>query len=520
MPFAGEQIAVNDILAGDKSLGDAADALIAGTDLKDNDLDGLKEHSKESESMWASDDPVDSLTFQLESSQELETVFVYNYNHPYLTGSGIKTADVQVWQDGSWKTVKKGFELEPAQGSEDYDMPSVIELEPVKTDKVRFANLITFNDAAPIGLSEVAFYKVRGPEAILISPEDDAKLRVSDSITLSWAPGRNAQQHEIHIGDSPDTLESMGTLETESAIVNGLERGKKYYWRVDSIDEQDNAHASRIRSFQLAGDIVGHWVFDGLEDGFAPDAVGERDAELSGNASIAPDAGKYWSALKLDGKSSAKILPLNLESDGVTITGWIKATEKPSGVTGLMMTRDAGTVAGINLLGSELRYHWDQGNWDWGSGLDIPTGQWTFVALVVQPQQATLYMHDGNEMQSSVHMGPHSAEEFYGDFGLGLDPGRNDRYFTGLMDDVRVYDYSLKPNEVESVCKNESMPSTGELAVVGVERSKLEPMSEQAGDTGEQSADDKNNMLPVLTIVGIIAGIGIFSAFVKRGKSD
>ena len=38
----------------------------------------------------------------------------------------------------------------------------------------------------------------------------------------------------------------------------------------------------------------------------------------------------------------------------------------------------------------ELRYHWNDGYWDWDSGLVLPDAEWVFVALVLEPTRATM----------------------------------------------------------------------------------------------------------------------------------
>ena len=84
-------------------------------------------------------------------------------------------------------------------------------------------------------------------------------------------------------------------------------------------------------------------------------------------------------------------LPL-LNNSIVTIT----ASVNPNGIQvpncGVFFGDDqSGIIFGP---GNELRHIWNNvaGTASFGSGLMLPTNQWTFVALVIQPTQAQLYM--------------------------------------------------------------------------------------------------------------------------------
>ena len=89
-----------------------------------------------------------------------------------------------------------------------------------------------------------------------------------------------------------------------------------------------------------------------------------------------------------------------------------------------------------------LGYHWNDNasTYNWNSGLVVPKNQWVFIALAVEPTKATVYMHDGT-LQSAVNTLTHNAETFGNPTSIGQDIyGRN---FTGRIDDVRIYNYTL-----------------------------------------------------------------------------
>ena len=94
---------------------------------------------------------------------------------------------------------------------------------------------------------------------------------------------------------------------------------------------------------------------------------------------------------------------------------------------------------------AELRYHWNGLRWDWGSGLKVPANVWTWVALVVEPDQATIYMSDSGVLTSSAHTEVMHAPMIVSSppgFG-GNQPDHSDRNYIGLIDEVAVYDRAL-----------------------------------------------------------------------------
>ncbi|HAB15401.1 MAG TPA: hypothetical protein DCE44_03015, partial [Verrucomicrobiales bacterium] len=101
---------------------------------------------------------------------------------------------------------------------------------------------------------------------------------------------------------------------------------------------------------------------------------------------------------------------------------------------------------------AELRYHWNGGKWDWSSGLFVPAEVWVFVALVVEPDQATIYMSDGTTLQSANNPGTHDPMIVTSPPGFGGNqPGRSDRNYIGQLDEVAVYDRALTPTEIDAL---------------------------------------------------------------------
>ncbi|AQT67157.1 Alpha-amylase/pullulanase [Anaerohalosphaera lusitana] len=162
--------------------------------------------------------------------------------------------------------------------------------------------------------------------------------------------------------------------------------------------------------------------------------------------------GQFATGLDLDGTDDhVEISNLNLNSNTVTITAWVNPAATPSGWNGIVFNR-AQDAAGLNFgSAGELRYHWDGTNWGWNSGLTPTVGSWNFVALVVEPSQATIYLNNGGSTQSATNTNTHAVQSFAGTTYIGLDSNSGTRHFNGAVDDVRIYNYSMSASEIEDV---------------------------------------------------------------------
>lgn len=152
-------------------------------------------------------------------------------------------------------------------------------------------------------------------------------------------------------------------------------------------------------------------------------------------------------ALSLSGNSDsyAQVDPLNLNSNTVTMSAWVKRSGDQSDFAGIMFCRGNGTTAGLNIgTDNELRYHWANSQWSWDSGLILPDNKWTHVALVVESNKATIYM-DG---KAAVNNASHSIQSFNADLGIGADLNYNNRMFKGEIDEVCIWDKVLSMDEI------------------------------------------------------------------------
>ncbi len=152
-------------------------------------------------------------------------------------------------------------------------------------------------------------------------------------------------------------------------------------------------------------------------------------------------------ALALDGDGDYAIASdeLNLNGNTMTITAWIKPQGDQSDWAGIVLTRGGNTTAGLHFgENNELHYMWDNQNWWWNTGLYPPLGEWSHIAMVIEPDRATLYLNGVPATLSTNH----AIEPFDSPIVIGRDPNYNNRYFKGLIDEVSVYDKALSQDQL------------------------------------------------------------------------
>jgi len=146
--------------------------------------------------------------------------------------------------------------------------------------------------------------------------------------------------------------------------------------------------------------------------------------------------------------------PLNIVSNTVTVTGWVKHDETPAAWSGILTHR--GTSPGCLGLqhngsegpeGAELRYMWGADQyWDFSTGLLIPNGEWYFAALAISPEQAKFYLN-GIE-QTATNVAPHEPTNFDSLIRVGRDH-EDGRIMTSLIDEVRFYNRTLTDVDIQ-----------------------------------------------------------------------
>ncbi len=328
--------------------------------------------------------------------------------------------------------------------------------------RIIFGDLTT-EDVTPERLAELEAMPLNtNPFAIKPTPADEATVNPSVELKLSWMPGLYVTDHQVYFGTDTDELSLLAQVTNPNCTVpSALVPDTTYYWRVDEIQSDSSVTASDIWNF-TTGKPIGWWAwwtFDETSGNTAFDSSGNGyDATLNNM----DDGDWVDGALEFDGVDDYVSIPaLNFHSNALTISAWIRRDgEQAESDTGIVFSRDGSTTAGLCLghgegwtVNHHLAYNWndEQAAWNWDSKLFVPDNEWVFVAFVVEPTKAMLYLGQDGTLSSATNTIKHDIEEFDGVTWIGQDRYGRNRHFRGFIDEVRIYNSALSQAEVEAL---------------------------------------------------------------------
>lgn len=270
------------------------------------------------------------------------------------------------------------------------------------------------------------------------------------AVHLSASDGSSVGKVNLKWNDFPSGFEDKLVLERDGVeVIPNVNPGQVSY-------EDDDAQPGQIHNYTLKvynNDVLKLTVSD---IGFAP-----ANGYISGRVQTStlgpvkdiavrayPTSDILSSAISLDGVDDYVYTPpLKINSNTATLSAWIKRNGTQNDWTAIVFSRANSTVAGIHIMANgELRYNWNNQSpaYSWTSGLFVPDNEWVYVALVIEPDSAILFMNDA----LAVNKISHGTEEFDGNFEIGRDNASATRYFKGLIDEVVVWKKAHTPEQI------------------------------------------------------------------------
>jgi len=260
---------------------------------------------------------------------------------------------------------------------------------------------------------------------------------------------------------------------SESASTNCYSESGFFSGKIDHVKIYNYARTpAQIAYDYNKGAPVGWWKFDDCQGLTAFDSSG-----LGNNAtiSIGPSGtqnsvgtcqagtsaawtngatGKYNSSLNFDGIDDyiwlgnlATLSPSNL-----SISSWFKIS---SNITGTII-RNRTYGYSISLSSGNVRTHVYESS---GSQLSISSpltygdNNWHFATSTYNGTTIRLYV-DGKLVNSSTGTGTGTIYYSGNAIGIGRDADNSSSYFTGQIDDVRIYNYALTSEQIKTVYNN------------------------------------------------------------------
>jgi hypothetical protein len=219
--------------------------------------------------------------------------------------------------------------------------------------------------------------------------------------------------------------------------------------------------------------LVGYWPADEGTGAIVANAAGNPalDGTLMDGTWAAGHTGEAGDfAFEVSGLSTSTVAapPTGENFTRITITGWINGVQTGDW-TGIIQARAGGGQPiglGFRAGTGELTYTWNNNNgntYNFVSGLAIPQNEWAFVAIVIDPSQATLYVGStgpGAALNSATNAIPHLTQDNglnTWNFGIDACCGTA-RNFDGLMDDISIWNGTLSPEQIESLWDGSCTP--------------------------------------------------------------
>jgi hypothetical protein len=231
---------------------------------------------------------------------------------------------------------------------------------------------------------------------------------------------------------------------TFGAAVKGS--GPLMYYR---FEEEGDPSTGSLQVFDYSGNnkhaLYGTASINGLE-GPVPPTFPLFEADNSAFASTLNIANSWVTAPALNPDPNAQINVL-------TVIAWIRPTTRVAS-SGIVFWRAGQPATGINLSGAgNLGYHWRDAaaTYNFASGLTPPIGEWSMVAVVVEPAKATLHMINAAGAASAVNTTTHAVRPFTDTARIGGDPNNNNRTFDGRIDEVAVFGVALTPEQIQGI---------------------------------------------------------------------
>jgi hypothetical protein len=222
-----------------------------------------------------------------------------------------------------------------------------------------------------------------------------------------------------------------------------LLKGPLAYWR---LNETGNPAGGNLTAADASGG-----GYDGTYDTAALITAGPRPPDFGGfetnHNALQVTAGTDLSWVE------APQPVLNV--DTVTFTAWLFPNGDQADWTGILMDR-SGDGEGMGIGGGSnhgmLTYTWNNNSsatYGFVSGLTIPQNQWSFVAVVIAPTRATLYLGTGGVLTNSVNAIAHIAEPWGGNAEIGNDICcGSGRIYNGMIDEVAVFNKALSADDI------------------------------------------------------------------------
>lgn len=311
-------------------------------------------------------------------------------------------------------------------------------------------------------------------------PENEIR-KVDPTDTLKWLPGSGSTSHDVFFGKTnPPPL--VKNQSDSIFIPDSLEHNTTYYWQINEKNSKGSTQGE-LWSFatKLEKGLVAYWNMDENSGNRIYDSSGYANTgTLFNMVNTAWVPGISGNALRFDGIDDFIVVPhhhsLDFDVENFSISFWLYQSVADRKMTYIIK----GTHA---KPGSSRRYevYFNKGSAEISAGIydsffdsvkqyisksiEFITDEW--VHFVVVRNQLTdkihLYL---NTVETGYFPGIITDVSQNEDLYIAVSPDEDNTCFEGMLDEIRIYNYSLGLSEIRSIY-NEQFPSKMESVSSG-----------------------------------------------------
>lgn len=176
------------------------------------------------------------------------------------------------------------------------------------------------------------------------------------------------------------------------------------------------------------------------------DLAGGNDGTLTNGPTF--DSGDSGSIV-FDGTNDYAQFSETLTLTEATFIAWVKRSGQQNTWTGILFSRGGGGPTGLGYRSNtnQIGYHWNNGPYNWVSGLTPPDGEWCMVVLSVSSTAATAYLCKESGITSATNTANHSSTTL-GNLVIGRDTHSQGRSMSGNCAIGQIYNRALTASEV------------------------------------------------------------------------
>ncbi|NIO16688.1 MAG: hypothetical protein GTN70_06780 [Deltaproteobacteria bacterium] len=328
-------------------------------------------------------------------------------------------------------------------------------------------------------------------------------------VTLSWNVVGNATGYNIYWSTSPSVSPSTGTkiggITTNTYAHSALTNGVTIYYVVTAVNSAGESapsvevSATPVGIPSISAGLVGHWKFDDSTDiGFDSSPYGNHGTPASGYVSYSAGGRINGAASFIKGSNSGITIPsapsLNI-TGGITMAAWVNMAVNDGDGTILSKSDASSSNETYTFWASFWKSSNHMAAWFlpagviYDSGVSVPAGKWDHLAvtydgllngyirfyvngiLVATQQSSTSGLTANN---SNLH--------------IGASPWPISEDFSGLMDEVRLYNRALSDVEIQML-----YAQTSDLQIFYDETSSRLPTIDLVGSSGVEFCDVDND---------------------------